>query len=54
MPTGHSVEELRKQLDALQARVVAAKEETKIIRERAKMTETTAAGAAGRAERLSV
>ena len=44
-----SVEELGKQLDALQARVVAAEEENKKLRERAETAGTTAAGTAGRA-----
>ena len=49
-----SVEELGKQLDALQARVVAAEEENKKLRERAETAGTTAAGTAGRAERVNV
>ena len=44
------VEELGKQLDALQARVVAAAEENKRLRERAETAVTTAAGTAERAE----
>ena len=49
-----SVEELGKQLDALQARAVAAEEENKKLRERAETAGTTAAGTAGRAWRLNV
>ena len=49
-----SVEELGKQLDALQARVVAAEEENKKLRERAETVGTTAAGTARRAERFNV
>ena len=49
-----SVEELGKQLDALQARVVAAKEENNKLREMSKTAGTTAAGTAGRAERFNV
>ena len=47
------VEELGKQLDALQARVVAA-EENKKLRKRVETAGTTAAGTAGRAERFNV
>ena len=49
-----SVEELGKQLDALQARVVAAEEENKKLREMAETAGTTAAGTAGRVERFTV
>ena len=50
-----SVEELeRKQLNVLQARVVASEEENKTLRERAETVGTTTAGTARRAERLSV
>ena len=49
-----SVEELEKQLDALQAQVVAAEEENHKIRERAETARITAAGTAERAERLGV
>ena len=48
------VEELGKQPDALQTRVVAEKEENKRLREKAETAGTTAAGTAGRAESLSV
>ena len=44
------VEELGKQLDALQARVVAAEEENKKLRESAETAGTMVAGTAGRAE----
>ena len=49
-----SVEELGKQLDALQARVVAAENVNKKLRERAETAGITAAGTAGRAERFNV
>ena len=50
-----SVEELGKQLDALQARAVAAEEENKKLIERVETAGTTAAGTAGRrAERFNV
>ena len=49
-----SVEELGKQLDALQVRVMAAEEENKRIRERAEAAGTTAARTAERVERLGV
>ena len=50
-----SVEELGKQLDALQALVMAAEEKNKNLRERADKAGRTAAGTARRrAERLSV
>ena len=49
-----SVEELGKQLDALLARVVAAEEENKILRESAETVGIAAAGTTRRAERLSV
>ena len=49
-----SVEELGKQLDTLQARVVAAEKENKKLRERAETAGITAAGTAGRAERFNV
>ena len=49
-----SVEELGKQLDALQVRMLAAEEETKMIKENAETAGTTAAGTAEIAERLGV
>ena len=49
-----SVGELGKQLDALPARVGAVEEENNPLRERAETAGTTAAGTAGRAERLNV
>ena len=49
-----SVEELGKQLDALQARVVAAEEENKKLRENAETAGPTTTGTAGRAERFNV
>ena len=48
------VEELGKQLDALQARVVTAEEENKKLRESAETAGTMAAGTAGRAETFNV
>ena len=47
-------EELGKQLDALQARVVAAEKENIKLRERTETGGITAAGTAGRAERFNV
>ena len=49
-----SEEELGKQLEALQARVVAAEDERKKLRRRAEAVGITAAGTAGREERLNV
>ena len=49
-----SVEGLGKQLDGLQARVVAAEKGNKKLRERTEAAGITAAGTAGRAERFSV
>ena len=49
-----SVEELGKQLDALEVRVAAAEEENTRLRERAETAGTTAAGTSGRSERFNV
>ena len=49
-----SVEKLEKQLDALQARVVATEKYIKKLRERAETLGITTAGTVGRAERFNV